>query len=68
MHRFVNKLGLIPFKIRIYRNKKYFFPFFFKIKINRSDAMLDFSFLNKEKNYHFLYSNTKHQNNIVQFA
>jgi hypothetical protein len=31
-----------------------FFPFFFKIKINRSDAMLDFSFSNKEKNIPFL--------------
>jgi hypothetical protein len=47
---------LIPFKLRIYRNKKYLFAFFFKIKINRNDAMLDFSFLNKAKNLHFLYS------------
>jgi len=31
-----------------------FFPFFFKRKINHSDAMLDFSFSNKEKNIPFL--------------
>jgi hypothetical protein len=32
-----------------------FIPFFFKIKINRSDAMLDFYFSNKEKNIPFLF-------------
>jgi hypothetical protein len=49
-------MELIPFTVRIYRNKKFFFPFFSKIKINRNDAMLDFSFLDQEKNLHFLYS------------
>ena len=44
----------ILYTLRIYRNKTFFFPFFFKIKINRSAAMLDFSFLNKEKNLYFI--------------
>jgi hypothetical protein len=47
-------LGLIPFKPCIYRNKTFFFPFLFKIKINRSPAMLNFSFSNKEKNLYFI--------------
>ena len=45
---------LIPFVLRIYRNKKFFFPFFCKIKRNRNGAMLYFYFLNKGKNLHFL--------------
>lgn len=38
----------------IYGNKTFFFPIFFKIKINRNAVMLDFSFLNKEKNGYFI--------------
>lgn len=38
----------IPFKTRIYNNKMFFFPFFFKIKRNRRPAMLYFSFSKKE--------------------
>jgi hypothetical protein len=53
---FENVTGILPFIVRIYRSKKSFFPLFIKIKINRNDAMLDFSFLDKEKNLHFLYS------------
>ena len=47
---------IIPFSLRIYCNKIFFFPFLFKIKLYRSDAMLEFSFSIKEKNLNFLYS------------
>ena len=58
----LTKIGLqqiIPFSLRIYRNKIFFFPFLFKIKLYRSDAMLEFSFSIKEKSLIFFTVNSK---------
>lgn len=45
---------ILPINTQNDLNKLVFFPFFFKIKIKRNDAMLDFSLLNKEKKPQFL--------------